>query len=286
MTLLKELSSIQKMPVTGKTVFVLAHPDDETVVGAGYLGKLGILSKLNAINLLSKRVGISQMLGLSILLSRLKMVKTPTIYYATLGEKGNTNFVCGKKELKSVRRYELQEVTRILGADVTIGQDTDRKLVDGGLKNRKKKLMNSILRFLEEEKPDRVVTFPPSGITLHQDHIAVSEATTEAVLAYNQRHAAKPIALFYRVIGRHEKGITGPYIYHDDLPITHRSKVSRLLFSKRKIADVIRAHRTQVPEMGTIYPAFSRYAKKPLIPPRYRADISLIWDEENFHQRI
>lgn len=40
----------QRLSNKGKTLFVLAHPDDETITGAGYLARLGFLAKFRSID--------------------------------------------------------------------------------------------------------------------------------------------------------------------------------------------------------------------------------------------
>ena len=286
MGLNKKSHAIRRLPLTGKTAFVLAHPDDETVTGVGYLGKLGRLARFKVINRLLKKCNqlsgkLPRHWGLSVMLSKIRAVETPVMYYATMGENGKHNGVREEEDLSRVRFDELQQAAKILRAKINIGHFHDGSLIEAH-----KKLEERIFEFLEREKPDRVITFPPTGITGHLDHREISFATLKAVEKYNQQHPEREISLFFRVIHPGDREITGPYIYHDELPITHRSKVSKVLFSKKKICEVIQAHRTQVPEMGTIFTAFRKFAKQPLDPPHYKGERKKIWKEETFYQRI
>lgn len=279
-------SSMRRIPVTGKTAFILAHPDDETVTGVGYLGKVGKLARFQALNGVLNQINraackLPQSFTLSRRLAEIRAIQTPILYYATLGENGNHNGVREDEDLKVVRYDELQKAASILGTTITLGH-----FQDGRLKENRVALERSIFDFLEREKPDRVITFPPTGITKHPDHEEISHATLHAVETYNQRHSDEKISLYFRVIQPDDRGITGRYVYHDDLPATHCSKVSRTLFSRKKIAEVIQSHQTQVPEMGTIFPSFGKFAKKPTNPPDYKGDEKKIWKKETFHQRI
>jgi LmbE family N-acetylglucosaminyl deacetylase len=64
---------------------------------------------------------------------------------------------------------------------------------DGGVAAARAELVERLTTILRESRPAAVVTFGPEGITRHEDHIAVSQATTEA---------------FYRA--REELGAGGP----------------------------------------------------------------------------
>lgn len=266
----------KRLSTRGKTAFVLAHPDDETITGAGYLARLGTLAKLRAIRHLVSLT--NQLLGIlprQYVRAKFSWVATPVAYYASLGEKGNHNGVRPEEKLEKIRSEELQQVTKILGMRAEIDS-----LGDGKLKEGEEQLEEKILYYLEKEQPDRVITFPSSGLTGHPDHIAISRAATRAVERYNQK-SSQPIELYYRVIDSKEKGITGPYILHDPLSITHKRRVFPF---RRKIRQVIEAHRTQVPEMGTIYLAFKKYAKKPQSPPHYKGETAKIWKTETYHR--
>ncbi len=263
----------QRLSNKGKTLFVLAHPDDETITGAGYLARLGFLAKFRSIDRLGSLWNkLSGKLPRQFALA--KWVKPPVVYYATLGEKGNHNGVRTDEPLKVVRREELKKAAKILGIKTFVD-----RFSDGELQQIIWRLELRILAFLKRECPDRVITFAPSGLTGHADHKAIADATTRAVERYNQT-AEKPIELYYRVIDPNEKGITGPFITYDpEYDITHTKSTS--VFRKR-ILRAIEAHQTQVPEMGTIYTAFEKYAKKPQNPPRYKGETSKIWREETY----
>lgn len=266
----------KRLSMMGKTVFILAHPDDETIVGAGYLAQLGTLAKFRAISqLVAFANQFVKKLSLHFALSERSWIETPSIYYATLGEKGNHNGVRTNEPLEKIRREEVNQAAKILGARIEIDN-----IGDGKLENREQLLEQKILHFLRREQPDRVITFPPSGLTGHPDHKAVSRAATNAVRRFNQE-SKRSIELYYRVIDPDERGITGPFIHHDRLPITHQK---RTILFRGKIRRTIEAHRTQVPEMGTIYPAFQRYAKRPQSPPEYRGKTTSIWKKETFHR--
>lgn len=268
-------SPFLKMPIKGKTALILAHPDDETIIGLGILARLGMLARFQAI---SKKLARFQNPPLKKLRDLFGSVDVPIVYCATLGEKGNPNGICSQEELPDVRKRELHTSSQILNNELLQhdnlgdGQLSDPKVYD--------QLVENIENFLKKGKPHRVITFAPSGLTGHPDHIAVSKATTQAVKNYNAQNLHK-IDLFYRVISRDERKITGESIHYDGYEITHVSKDTG--FQRTKLRAMI-AHTTQVPEMGTIFRAISKYAKRPMNPPKYRGEKRLLWKEETFHR--
>lgn len=266
----------KRMPLKGKTAFVLAHPDDETIVGLGYMARLGTLAHFKAIDRLLPQFANRPLQKVR---SLFEGFEVPVVYYASLGEKGNPNGVSTPEGLAKVRAQELDHSSRILRSRYSLDDLGDGQLSEPKIYNR---LVEHVGEFLEKEKPDRVITFADSGLTGHPDHIAISKATKEAVKSYNAIHKSNPIELYFRVISRDDQGITGPFIHYDDhLPITHVSSDRGFQRKKRR---AIEAHTTQIPEMGTIYPAYARYAKKPMIPPKYRGNKHLLWKKETFHR--
>ena len=84
------------------------------------------------------------------------------------------------------RRDEAREAWRAVGRepdrDVWLGhQDGDVAAVGHG------RLVEEVTRFLEDGRPDVVITFGPEGITGHPDHIAIGRATDEAFERVRQR---------------------------------------------------------------------------------------------------
>lgn len=131
-------------------LYVFAHPDDETF-GCG--GTILHYSRLG---------------------------KRQTLYCATRGEAGKTGdpSVCKKEDLASVRTKELQSAIDILGIDALYLQDhPDGKLDQVPFQT----LVSEIGEIIEREKPEKVITFPPSGITYHIDHQIIQQATYTAV---------------------------------------------------------------------------------------------------------
>jgi N-acetylglucosamine malate deacetylase 2 len=199
------------------TLVTLAHPDDECAVGPGTIAHLVALGE---------RV---------------------VLYYATRGEGGISGYrkAFGKEissdELAEVRcSHELKQVADILGVSKMIVRDFG----DGKLENQKEALQADILEVLEEERPDKMITFPPSGLTYHSDHMAVSQCTTGAVRQYSGN-----TQLYCRVINDH-CGVVN--VVHDELHPRYRVSVKRYWGT---IYDVMRAHESQVRSMDHIFPA-------------------------------
>jgi len=143
-----------------KTVFVFAHPDDETFSSGGTILKL--TSSNNIVNLICATKGEA-------------------------GEPGNPP-ITELKNLGKVREQELKNAAKILG----IKKIHFLGLIDGTLhKIKTEKLVNLIFKILQKENPDIVITFDQTGGSNHPDHIAVSKATTlafEKLLIKTKKH--------------------------------------------------------------------------------------------------
>lgn len=62
-------------------------------------------------------------------------------------------------------------------------------------------LLNRILPIMRDWQPQIVITFGPDGITGHPDHIAISNAATEAFhQTRNEIHVDRPLRLYYVTI--------------------------------------------------------------------------------------
>ncbi|MCH5586529.1 PIG-L family deacetylase [Shimazuella sp. AN120528] len=198
------------------TLVILAHPDDEIAVGPGTIAHLVSLGE---------RV---------------------VLYYATLGEGGISGLLKAGGEwispdkLAEVRSHELSRAANLLGVSKVIV----RNFGDGKLDSQKELLQKDILEVLEQERPNKVVTFPPSGLTYHMDHMAVSQCTTEAIHQYSGK-----TQLFQRVIKDH-CGVVN--VVHDDLTARYRVSVEKY---RGTIYDVMHTHKTQVRSMDHIFPA-------------------------------
>lgn len=198
------------------TLVTLAHPDDEIVVGPGTIAHLVAFGE---------RV---------------------VLYYATLGEGGISGFLkaggeeISPDELAKIRFLELKRSASLLGVSKIIVRDFG----DGKLDPQKELLQKDILEVLEEERPDKVVTFPPSGLTYHMDHMAIHQSTTEAVRQYSGK-----TQLFYRVIKDH-CGVVN--VVHDDLSARYRVPIRKYW---NTVYRVMLTHQSQVRSMDHIFPA-------------------------------
>lgn len=216
---------IAPLPTEGKTAFLFAHPDDETLFAG-------------------TSAHISQEDG-----------KTYS-YYATLGEAGMTNNLCSQEELAHVRLAELIHAENILKFTKVITPDPNRPTFhDGQLQEEWNELAEDILSQLHSIRPDRIITFPPSGITRHADHQMMLLAGWEALQRYVQE-TDQPIEFYCRMIPSWARGIEGEgeksdLIMHDKLVPTHYVDVRPYA---HKIKEVLLAHKTQQPALSTIYP--------------------------------
>ena len=153
-----------------RIVLVFAHPDDE----------------ITATELISRAVAEGA------------FVATVT---ATRGEAG-TQFppIVAQEHLGVVREGELRRHGFALGLNeqVVLG------LPDGGVPEAmsEAQLANRVLEELVRLQPDAVVSFhPPSGVSLHEDHMAMGRAALAATQQY-ARQRGEAVTLAYTLVSR------------------------------------------------------------------------------------
>jgi LmbE family N-acetylglucosaminyl deacetylase len=129
---------------------VYAHPDDDTFGLGGILAKHGAEIEYTLIVATSGEAG---------------MIADPAL--AT------------QENLAEVREGEEREALRELGVpNATVHF---LRYPDGELKDvPREELVSRVADLLAEARPQVVVTFGPEGITKHDDHITIGQATTEA----------------------------------------------------------------------------------------------------------
>jgi LmbE family N-acetylglucosaminyl deacetylase len=128
---------------------VFAHPDDEVFCAGGTLAKY--------VSHGSEAMVVS----------------------ATRGQAGQIRDAgaATRRTLGQVRERELQQACSILGVQHALCLDYS----DGGLAGVDRgALSEDISRITRDFRPDVVITFGPEGAYGHPDHMAISEATTEA----------------------------------------------------------------------------------------------------------
>lgn len=151
-----------------KIMAIFPHPDDETCVAT----TLAYLSPLpNTVTILL------------------------TLTRGGEGYWGKQKFA--KSELKNIREKELRKAAKRLKIDKLIILDYPDTTLH---KIEKEKLKKIITKYLKKEKPNLVLTYEGnSGITGHQDHISVSQATTEVIKEIKDQW---PIRLYWVVMPR------------------------------------------------------------------------------------
>ena len=133
---------------------VYAHPDDETSSAAGTFARYS-------------REGVQ-------------------IYVATAtgGEEGSLgagDYVVRREDLGAVHEAELRSVLQLLGANPpTMLGYRDQGLTGADFEE----LVGKIVSNMEDVRPDVVLTFGPTGISGHDDHITCHRAAVEAFHRY------------------------------------------------------------------------------------------------------
>lgn len=136
----------QSLPPYKNVLFIFPHPDDE-VINAG--GLIDTFSKAGT--------------------------KT-TLVILTKGERGTSDGHVDNT-LKVIRAKEAQKVEKILNVKTFIQKDFG----DGELAKHKTELTTYIDKLMGTVTPDLVVTYDLSGLYGHEDHIVVSQITTELI---------------------------------------------------------------------------------------------------------
>jgi len=182
-----------------KILCVFAHPDDESFFLGGTLAKY------------SKEKWIIHAIC------------------ATNGEAGHSDIPSDSsvQNLGAIRRSELQEAATVLG----IQEITFLDLKDGGLSTcTPGTLEDPIVQKMEAFLPDVVITFDPTGISNHPDHVKISYATTFAFQKYTKYlHSlvAKTVIgrgkewkdqEYLRAFGDIEKTLDDPKLYYACVP--------------------------------------------------------------------
>ncbi len=135
-------------------LFVFAHPDDETSSSGGTITKLS-------------KDGHS--------------VYVCTATRGELGTLGTGTLKISRKELPKVREKELSGALKLFGAHpaILLGyKDQELQLIP------EKTLIKDISKIIHSINPNFIITFGPSGISGHSDHIAISRSTTAAFKSY------------------------------------------------------------------------------------------------------
>ena len=145
---------------------VFAHPDDETSAAGGTFVRYA-------------REGVQVFVAVAT--------------RGELGTLGTGGLVVAREELPAVREAELRSVLRLLGAEapVFLGY-RDQEVSQADFQE----LVEKVSLQMERLKPDRVITFGPTGISGHEDHKAMHRATLEAFHQYRATAEVEPHLLY------------------------------------------------------------------------------------------
>ena len=160
----------QQPEKTGRSILgVFAHPDDET---AGIGGTIARYAAEGA---------------------------TVRIVTATRGEQGSLgpdDRIILREDLPIVRETELRSALIVLGAPppVLLGY-RDGEVADADFAE----LVAKVEAQMDEVKPDVVITFGPTGITGHSDHIMMHRATLEAFHRHTRKVGEGPRLMYFAI---------------------------------------------------------------------------------------
>lgn len=207
-----------------KYLFILAHPDDETVAPGGTIRKLADSGDEIKV-VLATAGGALHSQGKHC--KRFKRLNG--IRHSRISKSCDCN-------IGQIRKKEFERACKILGVKET----KILNFKDGELNNNLVwgEMELTLIDEIEEYKPEVVVTFDHSGWYFHLDHVAVSVSTMRAV----QRTKHKVETLLFNIF--HPPGIKmrWPYVYQEKLPITHEVNIKSVMKDKIK---AVKAHKSQ-----------------------------------------
>ncbi|HYT80828.1 MAG TPA: PIG-L family deacetylase [Actinomycetota bacterium] len=196
------------------------------------------------------------------------------VIVATSGEAGPISdpSLATRESLAEVRENEEREALLAAGAETSSVHFL--RYPDGELKEiPREELVHRVADLLREARPQVVVTFGPEGITMHDDHITIGAAATEAfhrARGESETGQRAPRDAFQRLLyvaiprsaidrfweslrarGEEVGDPEGPFMPRGvpDRTITHRVDCTGVLKSK---IEALHAHRTQRDEVDQI----------------------------------
>lgn len=186
---------------------IFAHPDDESIRAGGTLA-----------------------------IAHLYNIRT-IVVCATLGELGIFDRIYNdKKKLTRIRSKELDKACSIFGISRTI----HGHFADGTLANNLD-LPEWVDDILQQIHPKIIITHDPTGATGHPDHIALSQAVTQA--HYFKKHPRS--TLYYAVLSETERDMynsSRPFIKRFMLNATHYMDIRSVAHIKALACE---AHKSQ-----------------------------------------
>ena len=141
---------------TNETLFLaLAHPDDESFFFGGTIAKY------------------------------VEAGWRVVLYCATYGLHSDANGrKVDRRTNRSLREKELERSAKILGIHRVIKGDLQHgELADVS----HEEIITELINLYDEERPQRLITFPPDGINGDEDHRRMSKCATEAIIRWHDR---------------------------------------------------------------------------------------------------
>lgn len=226
---------MKSLPLPGRLLVVIAHPDDESFLVSGSLWA-------------NRRSG-----------------GTATVICATNGERGTSHLrrPMTRPALRRLRQRELRAVCRILDVKrlITPGYP------DGRLDRHTTGLARRIRSAIRRDRPDMIMSFGPDGITGHRDHIAAYQVARAAAREFRLPlfRFAHPPAILNRsmnwMFGRRSQGSYRRTVHFSRPTI-------RQAIDRRMKLRCLREHRSQH-DRGIPMNNFPRYAADAYLAAEY-----------------
>lgn len=207
-------------------LFVLAHPDDETI-SAGTIAKYA-------------SAGVPA-----------------GLVCATRGERGSTAGLCTIEQLPQLREREVREAARLLGiSEVELLPYEDQKLWSAPLDEIRLRLVTVIRR----QRPQIVITFDPNGANQHTDHMSISRFVTDAISAAADPRWYPDAGASHTIERLLWQWLPAPHAELHQHP--GADFVIDIAAYKEKKQAAFRAHRTQLPGLEKLFSVDPRLARE------------------------
>jgi LmbE family N-acetylglucosaminyl deacetylase len=173
----------------------------------------------------------------------------------TRGERGATADLCTIEELPCVREAELRLSMKILGldaCDVHFLPYEDQKLADAPLDETRK----LIVEVVRSARPQVVAGFDLGGNNGHPDHVAMSRLTSDSLAAAGDPRWYREAGAAFAVPRLLWAPPIRPWLLSPGTNLAGHEGVDFLIDTTRwadRKAAAIRAHRTQLPGIKTLY---------------------------------
>lgn len=176
---MNNIQTLLKKRKNKKLLVIFPHPDDESVMAAGLM-QAALARKWNV-----------------------------RVVSLTHGEAGKMHIHGKGKSLKEIRKLEYEHAMRKLG----VNDYSVQAFPDGGLMETKQPWQMYVWKEIESFQPGVIVTYDPTGITGHPDHVVLSFEISRVLHQLKEQKSAHVPQLIWPAY----QGLPKKRMYHPEL---------------------------------------------------------------------